>query len=287
VKNKFLEAFKESGNVVGLASTVALSAALLNPVPLLVGLVAETAYLLFVPDTPWYRARLARRSELDVVGRRQRVKAETLPKLRPEMRQRYERLEGVRRQIEGQAKEQASWLQDMLRKLEYLQEKFLAFALKEQEFRNYLQSLLVEARGTGPRPGLASRVPNTLPSTMPDAWIPQAIGEVQADYARGLGSLQQAIANEADPNSQAILQKRADVLVRRQEYVGKMGRTLTNLNYQLQLVEDTFGLINDEVRARSPEQVLSDIDDVVTQTDVMARTLEEIAPIDQMIARVG
>jgi hypothetical protein len=287
VTNKFFQAFKESGNVVGLASTVALSAALLNPVPLLVGLVAETAYLLFVPDTPWYRARLARRSELDVVGRRQRVKAETLPKLRPEMRQRYERLEGVRRQIEAQTREQAAWLQDMLRKLEYLLDKFLTFALKEQEFRNYLQSLLVETRGTGARPGLASRVPNTLPSTMPDAWIPQAIGEIQADYSRALSSLQQAISNEVDPNSQAILQKRADVLVRRQEYVGKMGRTLTNLNYQMQLVEDTFGLINDEVRARSPEQVLSDIDDVVTQTDVMARTLEEIAPLDQMIARAG
>ena len=66
-----------------------------------------------------------------------------------------------------------------------------------------------------------------------------------------------------------------------------MGKTLTNLSYQLQLVEDTFGLINDEVRARSPEQVLSDIDDVVSQTDVMARTLEEIAPLDQMIARAG
>lgn len=287
MSNKFLEAFKENGNLVGIASTVALSAALLNPLPLLVGAVAETAYLLFVPDTSWYRARIARRSEQDVEGQRQRVRAQILPLLRPDMRKRYERLEEVRRQIEAQTRDQGTWLQDMLRKLDYLLEKFLDFARKEQEYRNYLQSLLLAARGTSPRAGLAARVPNSLPSTMPDAWIPQAIGEVQADYTRDLSVLQQTLSNETDADSKAILQKRADVLVRRQEYVSKMGKTLTNLSYQLQLVEDTFGLINDEVRARSPEQVLSDIDDVVTQTDVMARTLEEIAPLDQMIARAG
>ena len=273
--------------MVGIASTVALSAALLNPLPLLVGVVAETAYLLFVPDTPWYRARLARRSEQDVVGQRQRREAQTLPLLRPEMRKRYERLGEVRRQIEAQTSEQKTWLQDMLQKLDYLLEKFLDFALKEQEFRNYLQSLLLVSRGASPRAGLASRVPSSLPSTMPDAWIPQAVSEIHADYDRDLGALQQTISRETDAGSKAILQKRADVLVRRQEYVGKMGKTLNNLSYQLQLVEDTFGLINDEVRARSPEQVLSDIDDVVTQTDVMAKTLEEIAPLDQMIARTG
>ncbi len=35
-----------------------------------------------------------------------------------------------------------------------------------------------------------------------------------------------------------------------------VGKTLTNLCHQLRLVEDALSLINDEVRARSPEQVL-------------------------------
>ncbi len=285
--NKLIQAFKEGGNLVGLASTVALSAAFLDIWPLLAGVVAETAYLLFVPDSRWYAARLAKRSEQDVEGRRQQLKAQTLPRLRPEMRAQYEKLEGMRRQIEAQSQDNAVWLQDMLRKLDYLLDKFLVFALKEQDFRNYLQTLLIEARGNGLRSGLSAKVPNTFPSTMPDSWIPQAISEVQTDYAKDLAQLQQSIGQETDENSKAILQKRADVLLRRQDYVVKMGKTMTNLRYQLQLVEDTFGLINDEVRARSPEQVLSDIDDVVTQTDVMTRTLEEIAPLDQMIARAG
>ena len=41
--------------------------------------------------------------------------------------------------------------------------------------------------------------------------------------------------------------------------------------------EDTFGLINDEIRARSPEQILADIEEVVVATDTMSTALEEVA----------
>jgi hypothetical protein len=242
---------------------------------------------LLVPRSRWYAARLAKRWEHDAEGRRQHVKAEALPLLRPELRGQYEKLESMRRQIEAQSHDNAVWLKDMLQKLDYLLEKFLLFARKEQEFRNYFQSLLFEVRSNGLRSGLTAKIPKILPSTMPDSWISQAISEIQSDYAKDLTQVQQILAGETDESSKAILQKRADVLQRRQDYVGKMGRTMTNLRYQLQLVEDTFGLINDEVRARSPEQVLTDIDDVVTQTDVMTKTLEEIAPLDHMIARAG
>ena len=76
----------------------------------------------------------------------------------------------------------------------------------------------------------------------------------------------------------AILDKRMEVIKRRKEFVGKMEKILANLNRQLRLVEDTFGLINDEMRARSPEQLLIDIEEVVGQTDDMAQLLEEMAP---------
>jgi hypothetical protein len=55
----------------------------------------------------------------------------------------------------------------------------------------------------------------------------------------------------------------------------------------MDLVEDTFGLTNDEIRARSPEQILADIDDVVSQTDTMVQVLEELAPYEQMAARLS
>ena len=92
---------------------------------------------------------------------------------------------------------------------------------------------------------------------------------------------------ETDDDTKAVLEKRLDVLQRRQEFIGKVDKILTNISNQLKLLEDTFGLINDEIRARSPEQVLADIDDVVTQTNTMTEVLEELAPYEQMAARMG
>jgi len=46
-------------------------------------------------------------------------------------------------------------------------------------------------------------------------------------------------------------------------------------------------VINDEIRARSPEQILSDIEDVVFQTETMTSLLEEVAPFEQMSSRLG
>ena len=52
-------------------------------------------------------------------------------------------------------------------------------------------------------------------------------------------------------------------------------------------MEDTFGLINDEIRARSPEQMLADIDDVVLQTDSLTEALQDVAPFDTMQVEEG
>lgn len=86
-------------------------------------------------------------------------------------------------------------------------------------------------------------------------------------------------------DTRAILQKRIDVLARRYDFAGKIGKILFNLHHQLRLVEDTFGLINDEIRARSPEQILADIEEVVVATETMSSALEELAPYEQLTAR--
>jgi hypothetical protein len=50
-------------------------------------------------------------------------------------------------------------------------------------------------------------------------------------------------------------------------------------------MEDTLGLINDELRARTPEQVLADIDDVVYKADALMDMLDEVAPNNPMPAK--
>src|SRR5687767_987321 len=112
IGNRYVEAFKESYNTIGLASLVAISAATLNPLPLLAGLVVETVYLLFVPDTKWYEARLSSKYDAEVEARRREIKEKIFDKLRPVMQQRFDRLETTRDQINQQQQEQRNWFRE-------------------------------------------------------------------------------------------------------------------------------------------------------------------------------
>lgn len=313
-KSRYLEAARENLNVVGLSTAAALSMATLNPLPLLVGLVAEAAYLLFVPDSKWYEERLAKRHDAEIERRRQRLKDQVFQGLRPEMQDRFSRLETTRQEMTSQGPAGEKWFREVLRKLDYLLEKFLLFASKEIEFRTYLQGVLAEVRSErqrsrGPRSGElqmdwdirragsnrgrgssgknAGESRPGAPLDPSDRWVQSTIEEIQDHYNREVENLRSLVEKEQDLNTQAVLEKRLDVLQRRHEGVGKIGRILVNLNHQLKLLEDTFGLINDEIRARSPEQVLADIEDVVWQTDTMTKLLEDMAPYEAMVARLG
>jgi hypothetical protein len=300
ISNRFKEAFKESFNVVGLASAAAASAALLNPLPLLVGLVAEAAYLLFVPDSRWYEARLEKRYDAEVEKRREQLKQQILPMLRAEMQSRFDRLEQTRRDIVAQPMEGQPWFREVLRKLDYLLEKFLLFASKEVEFRRYLRSVYDEVRGEkkmetsipfdiqflDDRPRRARPKTDAVPISADERYVQQVVSEVQAHYAREMSEVKKLLEKEQDFDTKAVLEKRLDVLQRRHEFVGKISKILSNLNHQLKLLEDSFGLINDEIRARSPEQILADVEEVVGQTDVMTKVLEEVAPYEKMVERL-
>jgi hypothetical protein len=301
--NRYLEAFKEGGNLVSLTTAVAASCALLNPLPLVAGLVVEAAYLLFVPDSKWYQSRLSRRSDAEVEQQRQQLKAQTLPRLEPAMQERFARLEEVRRQIDAQAQDDQKWFREVLRKLDYLLDKFLLFAAREAEFRTYLGGVWrdecgghnpqVETRRETPRWGGAERgrgagrsakTERSVTPPPPAGRAAAMVQDVQVSYDKEVAEVQALRQQEQDENTKMVLDKRVEVLQQRREGVGKIGRILTNLQYQLALLEDTFGLINDQIRARSPEQVLADIEGVVYQTDSMTQLLEELAPYEQMAA---
>ena len=312
--NRYVAAFKESYNTIGLAAIAAVSAAMLNPLPLLIGLVAEAAYLLTVPDTKWYHSRLTRRGEAEAELERRKLKDETLPNLRPELQARFAHLEEMRRQISAQ--DDNEWYREVVRKLDYLLEKFLLFGAKEAQFQSYLSRLRAELKSgdwdlSARHPEQPSRGPSRRSERHHDdvpkrplnpvdsgsvfhaaggqdeRWVQQSVEEVQAHYARECRRIEELLQADQDEANRAVLGKRIDVLQRRSEFAGKIGKILGNINHQLQLVDDTFGLINDEIRARSPEQILADIDEVVVATNSMSTALEELAPYEQMVARVG
>lgn len=296
--NQYAEAFKENFNVLGLAALGAISAATLNPLPFLAGIVAEAVYLLFVPDSGWYTRRLARRHDAAVEARRQKLKESILPNLRESMQARYWRLQEVRSQMDTGHLGSEEWFLEVRRKLDYLLEKYLLFAQKESEYRAHLRSVLeqvreesreskdVKVRDKRNREAEPeSQLPDEISSS--DPWIRHAIEELQQHYINEVATLKGFAESEQDPNTKAILEKRLDVMQRRVDFVGKIAKILTNLEHQLALLEDTFGLINDQIKTQSPEQVLSDVDDVVFQTDSMTKVLEELAPYEQMMARMS
>ena len=327
-RNRLQQAFQEQGNLLGLAGATALSLATLNPLPLLVAVVAEAAYLLFVPDSQWYTVRLSTRFDAAIRARRDALKVEVFPKIGREVQERFTRLERIREQVtntDGLTGE--NWFREVLRKLDYLLEQFLRFAVKESQFRKYLQTVYAEVvnHDTGaPKP----EPPPIIPGRKTDrrSWMPdlddrdravriqptgatayrggasltadmgkplstdairKAVAAVQTAYDLDVAEIQTMREAEQDYNTQAVLDKRVEVVESRREHVEKIGRILVNLGHQMELLEDSFGLINDQLRARSPEQVLADIEGVVTQTDGMTKLLEELAPMEEMSRRMS
>ncbi len=313
-KNNLRKAFEEGFNLVSLGGAAALSLATLNPIPFLVGLVAEAAYLLFVPDSQWYMSRLSRKADAEIAARRAALKRQVFPQIPENEQRRFQKLEGIRGQMGEQEDLQGQkWFREVLRKLDYLLEKFLMFAAKEAQFSKYLVSVQQDVvpnyrlnrarqednedvmvipirvvdrrRGKDKRDDRRDQDRNRRDDEV--ALLPLSgngandiVRVIQKRYDTEITELAEKATNETDLNTKAILEKRVDVLRQRHEYVGKIGKILINLGHQMDLLEDSFGLINDQIRAQSPEQVLADIEGVVYQTDSMTRLLDELAPYE-------
>ncbi len=154
LKHRLQTALREDANVVGLAGSAALSLALLNPLPLLIGFVAETIYLLYVPDSRWYSTRLSRRYDADVRGRRQELRQKQFVSAPASVVEKWDLLESLRTEIGLHKTSDASnWLK-FLRRIDYLME------------------LQVQTNGTASL--LAARV---APETTVDAGVAHQISE--------------------------------------------------------------------------------------------------------------
>lgn len=299
--NRYKQAFRERANIGGLSVLVVLSAACMAistgvGAGLLAGAaVLEAFYLGFIPKSARYADILRARYDKEVVARREKLKLEVGPTLPPSLMARFGRLETTRNQIGSQTVEGKQWFREVLLKLDYLMEKFLLFASKQVQFQTYLASVMdetepgtVAAPPSTPGPMLRPTIKRTDPGGEVDEyWIQGAVGSIQKRYTEEIDGLDVQMKMDENLHNQAVMDKRKDVLIRRRQYVSQIGEILSNLNHQLHLMEDTFGLINDEIRARSPEQVLMDIEDLVGQTDSLTETLQRVSPFEHMPVAAG
>ena len=145
-------AFNESFNTIGLASLAAISMATLNPIPILIGIVAEAAFLLFVPDSKWYTNRLEEKYDKEVIIRRVKLKKELWQTFSSDIQVRFSRLENLRAQMVSPTYKGQKVYRTVMRKLDYLLEKFLMFASKQVQFQQYLVQILSEVSQAVPGP---------------------------------------------------------------------------------------------------------------------------------------
>ncbi|MEQ1821481.1 MAG: hypothetical protein ABL949_03135 [Fimbriimonadaceae bacterium] len=295
VVSRYAEAFKEGFNLVTLASALALSAALLNPIPLLAAIVAEAAYLLFVPDSRWFEQRLEKKYDAQVLEHREKLKSEVFPHVRNSVRERFLGLESMRKQIESQVSGEEKWFRYALRKLDFLLEKYLQFAQKESTFVQYLTALKSQVQDPQKPPpvvykkkGVAFDIESSPagPLVEPsEKWVRKTVEEIQDHYNGEIEEIDNKLTADPDFPTRQVVEKRKEILKRRHEFVGRIGMILANLESQMALMADTFGLVNDEIRARSPEQVLADIDEVVLTTNSLTEAIESVTPYDELVAK--
>jgi hypothetical protein len=295
--NPYAEAAKETANVLGMSGLTALSLATLNPLPLLVGAVAEAAYLLTVPDTDWYRNIVKGRERAmykqAILDRREGIKQQVIPTLSPSVAQRFAKLEKLRTQIESEVGQGTTLYDDILVRLDELLERFLTMASTDQHFCAYLSGLESKiadelrtersSRATGPKaearplstsPGQAASQQSGSPAP---GWVTQLETFICAHYDAERQRLEGEQTEQVDDDTRQVLEKRAQVLAQRSEYVHKIARILAKLQAQIDLLEDTFGLISDQIRARPPQEVLSEVEDVVMRTTLNSEVLNELA----------
>jgi hypothetical protein len=251
----------------------------------------EAAYLIFTPGSEWYKKRYEEKLEQGHTAEREDLKNKLLPELTPEDRTRYERLrmarEAMDRTLDPRMRTE---LEEVLRKLDYLLDRFLIFAGKRVQYRRYLlamqypdQALTMEKRAERRRTLQPSGHGGWTPSL---AEVEQILPQVRRKLDQRVSEISSEIEREQDATNKDVLIKNLQIVEKRRERIEQIGKIIVNLDRQLELTEDTFGLINDEIRARSPRQILDDVSEVVTQAELTTQILEAAAPFDERLEQL-
>jgi hypothetical protein len=221
---------------------------------------------------------------------------EILPQIRRELQMRYEALQSSLHVIKLMSESDAPAAKEIPIQLESLIGKFLTFALHEEHLRDTLEALRDEARALGDSVGLLPRTidgknqpppylhlsSGATPAAGGDLWMQQVIREAHEYYERELADLAWRREHSFDPESNAALERRSHVILRRNKYVDQVGKMLKNVIYTLDLIGKRFEITTSELNDRAPERILPDIKAIVLQAESMGRTLEDLEPFEEL-----
>jgi hypothetical protein len=239
-------AFFNPYNLSLLGGAAAASVLTLNPLPILGALGLETLWLLWAPDSKRLRhllwdprfAKLREAIEAEERGRR-------IAGLPDHDRERVEGLVARRKEIERLAAQNPTFTGELLRaelvKTDRLVDAFVEMALTCARYRSYLDS--VDARA-----------------------LERDVERYAAEVRRG------------DPEDQRteISQKNLAIVVKRQERMREIEHYLGVARGQLDLIENTFQLIADQiVTMQSPKELSGQLDELLEGVEAIKQSARD------------
>ncbi len=208
----------------------------------------EAIWLLVAPILPRYQARQRRRQEREVLRARAAELRRQLSALTPALALRYETVRSLGQSIQAEARQAGAVAADLLAeeldKLEALLAAFLRLLSASQRYRQYLDRT--------------------------------DEGSILKDIEHLRGTLHRM----ADPDTRRILQQNLDILDKRRERFVAIHRAYLNVQAQLDVIEDTFHLIDDQmVSLRAPDNVRIDLDQIISSVETTEEVLLETSAL--------
>jgi hypothetical protein len=103
---------------------------------------------------------------------------------------------------------------------------------------------------------------------------------------RDLARYQQAVTHSKDPEKRALMQKNMNVLAQRKDKVEEIRGYLFSASGQLDLIENTFRLLADQiVTMRSPQELTGQLDELLHGVETAKTTAREAERMLQAIER--
>src|SRR5262245_51744171 len=248
----FKEALKEPINIGGLAPSGAPGAhsgatGFIEPTLVLAGaLVMEGVYLATVPTSTFYRRIVDRRSRHLLEEHRRKQRLELIKTFDPREREAVDYLSWMKKQIADKYKKFARLSDEptQLRELESTWEAFVDLLDEYGRRKTHLRTI--------------NR---------------QTVENHRRQAKR--------TAQFSDASTRPLHEKNVDILRRRLQTFDDIERSVKRVEAQLQMIENFFGLVNDQVVTMpTPEHILSlDFDSLLTSIEMTKEILQQTAPI--------
>lgn len=253
------EAIKEPINFWGLAGFAVAAAYSFSVIPLLIALIAEIAYVMVMPNLPWYRQLVQTREKQRLLKANKDAREKLIKTFTPREREAVEYLRWLKEKIQDNYRKftGASSVPSNLATLEQRWEDFVDLLDVYRRRKQHLKSINRQA------------VHNQLSQAF------------------------RAAESATDDKTKRIQQTNVEILKRRVASFDEIERSVKLVEGQLQSIENFFSYLNDEIVTISTPEKFSLLDfeqlsDSIAMTKQMLdATADEVGALDSYNREMG